>query len=156
MLNKLRKMKNKENKVNKEIENITKNQAENLELNIQNWTENSLEGFNTGFDQAEKVIVRFKERSFEIIHLKEQKEKKKKKGLHKSEGSLKDLCAQSLHLCQTLQLCLLFESPWTVAHQTPLSMWILQARILEWVALSSSRESSWQGSNQCLLCYLHW
>ena len=36
MLDKLRKMKNKENKVNKEIENITKNQAENLELNIQN------------------------------------------------------------------------------------------------------------------------
>ena len=31
-----------------------------------------------GFEQAEKVIVRFKERSFEIIHLKEQKEKKKK------------------------------------------------------------------------------
>ena len=79
MLNKLRKMKNKENKVNKEIENITKNQAENLELNIQNWTENSLEGFNSGFDQAEKVIVRLKERSFEIIQLKEQKQKKKKR-----------------------------------------------------------------------------
>ena len=31
----------------------------------------------------------------------------------------------------------------TVAHQVPLSMEILQARILEWVAISSSRESSW-------------
>ena len=29
--------------------------------------------------------------------------------------------------------------PWTVAHQAPLSMGILQARILEWVAMPSSR-----------------
>ena len=28
---------------------------------------------------------------------------------------------------------------WTVAHQAPLSMGILQARILEWVAMPSSR-----------------
>ena len=31
----------------------------------------------------------------------------------------------------------------TVARQAPLSMGILQARILEWFAISSSRESSW-------------
>jgi len=31
---------------------------------------------------------------------------------------------------------------WTVACQAPLSMGILQARILEWVAMSSSRGSS--------------
>ena len=30
------------------------------------------------------------------------------------------------------------ETPWTVAHQAPLSMGILQARILEWVAMPSS------------------
>ena len=36
----------------------------------------------------------------------------------------------------------LFATPWTVAHQTPLSMGILQARILEWVAMPSSRGSS--------------
>ena len=35
----------------------------------------------------------------------------------------------------------LFEAPWTVARQAPLSMGILQARILEWVAMPSSRES---------------
>ena len=35
-----------------------------------------------------------------------------------------------------------FATPWTVAHQAPLSMGILQARILEWVAISSSRGSS--------------
>ena len=33
-----------------------------------------------------------------------------------------------------------------VAHQAPLSMGILQARILEWVAMSSSRGSSWPRS----------
>ena len=33
----------------------------------------------------------------------------------------------------------LFATPWTVAHQAPLSMGILQARIQGWVAMSSSR-----------------
>ena len=36
----------------------------------------------------------------------------------------------------------LFVTPWTVAHQAPPSMGILQARILEWVAMPSSRGSS--------------
>ena len=31
---------------------------------------------------------------------------------------------------------------WAAAHQAPLSMGILQARILEWVAMPSSRASS--------------
>ena len=35
-----------------------------------------------------------------------------------------------------------FATPWTVAHKTPLSMGILQARILEWVAFPFSRRSS--------------
>ena len=33
--------------------------------------------------------------------------------------------------------------PWTVARQAPLSMGFFQGRILEWVAISSSRGSSW-------------
>ena len=37
---------------------------------------------------------------------------------------------------------LLFVTPWTVARQAPLPMGILQARILEWVAMPSSRGSS--------------
>ena len=42
----------------------------------------------------------------------------------------------------------LFGTPWTVTHQAPLSMEILQARILERVAMPSSRECSpTQGSN---------
>ena len=39
-------------------------------------------------------------------------------------------------------------TPWTVAHQTPLSMGILQARILEWVAMPFSRGSSNLGNRQ--------
>ena len=36
----------------------------------------------------------------------------------------------------------LFATPWTIARQAPLSMGILQATILEWVAISFSRGSS--------------
>ena len=36
----------------------------------------------------------------------------------------------------------LFVTPWTVAHQAPLSMGIFQARILEWVSMPSSMGSS--------------
>ena len=36
----------------------------------------------------------------------------------------------------------LFATPWTIVHQAPLSMEILQERILEWVAIPFSRESS--------------
>ena len=38
--------------------------------------------------------------------------------------------------------CFVAAIPWTVTHQTPLSMGILQARILEWVTMPSSRGSS--------------
>ena len=37
---------------------------------------------------------------------------------------------------------LLFVTPWAAVHQASLSMGILQARILEWVAMPSFRESS--------------
>ena len=37
-----------------------------------------------------------------------------------------------------VQLCLTLCDPWTIAHQAPLSTGILQARILEWVAMPSS------------------
>ena len=45
-------------------------------------------------------------------------------------------------LCLWLSHVRLFVTPWTAALQAPLSMGILQARILEWVAISSSRRSS--------------
>ena len=40
------------------------------------------------------------------------------------------------------QLCLTFCDPWTIAPQAPLSKGILQTKILEWVAMPSSRGSS--------------
>ena len=40
----------------------------------------------------------------------------------------------TLVLCAVLSRVCLFVTPWTVACQAPLSMGILQARILEWVA----------------------
>ena len=40
-----------------------------------------------------------------------------------------------------LQSCLLFTTLWTVASQAPLSMGILQARILKWVAIPFARGS---------------
>ena len=40
---------------------------------------------------------------------------------------------------------------WTVARQAPLSVGILQARILEWVAMPSSRGSSRPRAQTCLL-----
>ena len=43
-------------------------------------------------------------------------------------------------------LCPTPATPWTVTRQAPLSMGILQARILEWVAISSSRDQT------CVCC----
>ena len=58
--------------------------------------------------------------------------------LKKNEQKLNNtiICAKSLRHVQ------LFATPWTVARQASLSMGILQARILEWVAMSFSRGSS--------------
>ena len=39
-------------------------------------------------------------------------------------------------------MCWVFVTPWTVAHQAPLPIGILQARMLEWVAMPSSKKPS--------------
>ena len=59
-------------------------------------------------------------------------------------GFLEDLEIYLLALYRVgAVLCLVTQStPWTAAHQAPLSMEILKARILEWVAMPSSRGSS--------------
>ena len=51
-------------------------------------------------------------------------------------------CWHALCCAWLLSNVRLFVTPWTVAFQAPLSMGILQARILEWVAMPSSRGSS--------------
>ena len=50
------------------------------------------------------------------------------------------------------QLCPTLPPPWTVAHQTPLSMGILQARTLEWVAVPSCSGSSPPRDQTCISC----
>ena len=53
-------------------------------------------------------------------------------------GSLVSRIWCSSMLCLVAQLCVqLFKTPWTVARQAPLSLGILQARILEWVSCFS-------------------
>ena len=50
------------------------------------------------------------------------------------------VCART-HMLSLFSHVQLFVTPWSVAHQAPLSMGIFQARILEWVAMPSSRGS---------------
>ena len=47
-----------------------------------------------------------------------------------------------IHMC-VLSCDQLFATLWSVAHQAPLYVSLFLARILEWVAISSSRESFW-------------
>ena len=56
--------------------------------------------------------------------------------------------------CSVLSHVRLFQIFW-LARQAPLSMGFFQTRILEWVAILSSRESSRLGLNTCLLSILH-
>ena len=55
---------------------------------------------------------------------------------------MKILEINSTMCCAVLSHLQLFAIPWTVACHAPLTMGILQARILEWVAMTSSRGSS--------------
>ena len=55
-----------------------------------------------------------------------------------------------VHLCQVTSVVWLFATLWTVASQAPQSMGILQARILEWVPMPFSRESSWLRDQTCI------
>ena len=72
-----------------------------------------------------------------------------RQGIFQTQGSNPDLlhCRQILYHLGHCAVCLvwLFVTPWTVAHQVPqapLSIRILQARILEWAAMPSFRGSS--------------
>ena len=58
------------------------------------------------------------------------------------ERGLINVKGNSFPVIASLSCIWLFVTPWTVANQAPLSMGILQARILEWVALPSSGGSS--------------
>ena len=49
-----------------------------------------------------------------------------------------------------------FATLWTVARQAPLSCGLLRARILEWVAMPSSRVSPQPRDQSHVSCLLHW
>ena len=59
------------------------------------------------------------------------------------ESILNNIGIWPIHLfcAQVLSHVRLFATPWTVAHQAPLSIGILQTRILEWVPMPSSKGS---------------
>ena len=61
-----------------------------------------------------------------------------------------DYWKNHVQLCLTLCDPMDYSSPGSFVHG------IFQARILEWVAISSSKGSPIQGSNPCLLHFLHW
>ena len=54
-------------------------------------------------------------------------------------------CALSRFACFVTWSCPTLVTPWTVAHQTPLSMGFSRQEILKWAAISFSRGSSWPG-----------
>ena len=62
-----------------------------------------------------------------------------------SEIKVQDVCA-------VLSLAWLFAIPWTAACQAPLSMRILQVRILEWVGNPFSSGSSWPRNQTRVSC----
>ena len=72
-------------------------------------------------------------------------------------------CPWLVHYWKYLICCyfsnsVMFDSvtPWTVACQAPLSMGFSRAKILEWVAISSSRGSSWPRDWTCISCVGKW
>ena len=58
--------------------------------------------------------------------------------------------AKTSDLLDLLSHVRLFSTSWTVACQAPLSMGTLQARILEWIAVPSSRGSSPASDGTCI------
>ena len=54
-----------------------------------------------------------------------------------------------IHMCAVLSRSVLL-TLWTATHQAPLSMGILQARILEWVVMPSSKGSRWPRNWTCI------
>ena len=69
-------------------------------------------------------------------------------GIDQRSGTDNVLCA--VIICSVVSDSV---TPWTIAHQAPLSMGIQQAGILEWVAMSSSRGSS-QTGNQTQISHI--
>ena len=72
---------------------------------------------------------------------------------HHVERKVKHRNLLVLHCALSLSSVQLFATPQTVAWQAPLSMGILQARILDWIAMPSCRGSS-QPRDQTQVSYI--
>ena len=60
---------------------------------------------------------------------------------------------QRLSVCMcTLSSIRLFATPWSIAYQAPLSMGFPRQEYLAWVAMPSSRESSWPRDRTRISC----
>ena len=94
---------------------------------------------------AKHNTVRQNKRSYvytaSSIRCNDQENKSEYKG-DRLKGKNLECLALHMTLCCYLLSHSIFATPWTVARQAPLSMGILQARTLEWVAMPSSRGSS--------------
>ena len=68
---------------------------------------------------------------------------------------MQEKTTQTFHVCvlNHFSRVRLFELPWTVAHQAPLSMGFSKARILEWVAMPSTSGSS-QSKEETRVSYI--
>ena len=75
-----------------------------------------------------------------------------------SHLSFKHICMYMfwMHVLSCFSHIWVSVSLWTVAHQAPLFRGILQASILEWAVVPSSRGSSRPRIDPCFLCLLHW
>ena len=62
------------------------------------------------------------------------------------------VCAHTCVYVRMLSHIHLFATPWNIAHRAPLVHGIFQARILEWVAISFSRGSSWPRDRTRVSC----
>ena len=88
-----------------------------------------------------------KQKTYPKIHMESQGTLNNQNNLEKEQTRRHNFWFQSLlRSCVVLYLdtqsCPTLATRWTAACQAPLSMGILQARILEWVAMASSRGSS--------------
>ena len=62
-----------------------------------------------------------------------------------------------MHACWVASVVSDFLWPYGLWHARPLCPWDFLARLLEWIAMPSSRGASWpQGLNLNLFCLLHW
>ena len=70
------------------------------------------------------------------------------------KGCFKMLAKQILQCCCCLvaKLCTTLTTPWNVAHKALLSIGFPRQEILEWVAISFPRGSSWSRDQTCVSC----